>query len=524
MPLVAFVLPLIVLTLTIGVLWFGGHWVFKALVGVVIIGIPGYLAWKGDRQLHQLEELTRLRAAYEQLDRQAKLIIRTDLELHRTQEELDRKLSSLIALHELSQQLRINLRPEGVFDKLTPQLVTSLGFSKALVGMRVAEGAAASSPDLAWRSMVGVSEQEAEGVRAHLLKAGGLDLIFAASTPRKLDASSPADPLSPSLLRLLRSEEVVVAAIKPESGPAGCLLLAREGFGGAAWRGDAELVSILVTQLAIAVENSALYEEVRGSRQALERKVQERTHELAEANAQLIRLNKAKSDFVSAVSHELRTPLAAIKGYASLLASGQFGALAAAQAERLAKIEKHTDLLTNLINNLLDIARIESGRVTMGQSPIEVGELMTTVLEIIKPQVDAKRIDLKTRADGVTQVLGDPTHLPRVFVNLLSNAVKYTPEGGSITVTLKRDGAQALVSVQDTGCGIDPQELPKLFQEFYRTSNPINERVRGTGLGLALAKRIIEAHHGQIWVESQLGQGTTFSFTLPVPGEVTATR
>lgn len=480
-------------------------WVVKLLALVIVLGVLGYLTWQLGAQARDTKELNRLRAGYEQLDQQAKLIIRTDLELHRTQEELDRKLASLFALHELGQQLRVSLHPDEIYGKLNAQLITSFGFSKGLVGFCPAV------EQLAWRSRIGVPEDAAEQIRQHLLSSGWLRELLAKPAPRLLKA----DPSTERLCQLLATNALAIAGVVPHAGPAGCLLLGREEHLSSDWRGDEELVAILTTQLAIAVENSMLYEEVWLSRQELEHRIQERTRELAQINSQLVRLNKAKSDFVSAVSHELRTPLAAIKGYAALLQGGQFGPVAAAQTERLAKIEKHTDLLAQLINNLLDIARIESGRVTMESRPIPVHQLLETVSEMVKPQLDAKRIHLKTRTDGVTELVGDPTHLPRVFMNLLSNAIKYTPEGGAITVSLQRDGSQILAKIQDTGCGIAPQELPKLFQEFYRASTPVNEQVRGTGLGLALVKRIVEAHHGRIWVESEPGKGSTFSFSLP---------
>ncbi len=484
-------------------------WIMKLLALVIVLGVLGYLAWQLAAQARDTEELNRLRAGYEQLDQQAKLIIRTDLELHRTQEELDRKLASLFALHELGQQLRISLHPDEIYGKLNAQLLTSFGFSKGLVGF------CPEAEQLAWRSRIGVPEDVAEQIRRHLLSSGQLRELLAKPAPRLLKATAEADPSMERFCQLLATNALVIAGVVPHAGPAGCLLLGREERVSSDWRGDEELVAILTTQLAIAVENSMLYEEVWLSRQELENRIQERTRELAQINNQLVRLNKAKSDFVSAVSHELRTPLAAIKGYAALLRGGQFGPVASAQTERLTKIEKHTDLLAQLINNLLDIARIESGRVTMESRPIPVNELLETVSEMVKPQLDAKRIHLRTRTDGVTELLGDPTHMPRVFMNLLSNAIKYTPEGGSITVSLHRDGSQILAKIQDTGCGIAPQELPKLFQEFYRAGTPVNEQVRGTGLGLALVKRIVEAHHGQIWVESEPGKGSTFSFSLP---------
>jgi signal transduction histidine kinase len=311
-----------------------------------------------------------------------------------------------------------------------------------------------------------------------------------------------------------RLATAVVAGIIPNAGPAGILLLGRMGSATNV-KADEELAAILTSYLGIAIENSALYEKTWSAQRELETKVQQRTQELAEANTVLMRLNKAKSDFVSAVSHELRTPLAAIKGYASLLASGQFGKLAQSQQERIAKIEKHSDLLAQFINNLLDIARIESGRVTMEHQPIPIDEFLTAVHDVVAPQMDAKHIRYRVDRDGVTQLLGDTSHLQRVFVNLLSNAIKYTPDGGSIRVGLKREGAEVIASVADTGCGIGPEDRAKLFQEFYRGNDPVNQQVRGTGLGLALVKRIVEAHHGRIWVESQKGQGSTFSVSLP---------
>ncbi len=495
--------------ITLAVLSSSMDWLIKLLILGYLIASACYWLLKTESQRRQLEELRRARQTYDQLDQQTKLILRTDLELHRTQEELDRKLASLFAIHELGQQLRISLRPEEIYAKLNAQLVTSFGFSRGVVGMYDPAG------QLGWRALIGLSDDLAAALHQHLMAHDSLRRLLTDSTPHRWDLDSTTDPALRTLLELLDSHTVVIAGIRPHTGPPGCLLLAREGLGAGEGRGDEELTAILITQLVIAIENSTLYEEAWQARQELEQKVQQRTKELASANEQLIRLNKAKSDFVSAVSHELRTPLAAIKGYASLLRSGQFGPLDAPQTERLAKIEKHTDLLTQLINNLLDIARIESGRVTMEHRPIETQELLGSAVEVIKPQADAKQIRVAVNVDGITRLVGDPTHLPRVLINLLSNAVKYSPEGGTITITLLRQGDRIVASVHDQGCGIAPTDVPKLFQEFYRAANPVNEHVRGTGLGLALVKRIIEAHHGHIWVDSELHKGTTVTFALP---------
>jgi signal transduction histidine kinase len=478
------------------------------MVGILLVSLV-YLAVKSELSRKQTEELQRMRNAYDQLDRQAKLIIRTDLELHRTQEELDRRLASLMSLYHLGQQLQVSLRPEEMFQKLEPSVITNFGFSKGMLGI------CASFETLEWRSVVGVTPQLADAAHRLFVDGGLVKPILSNPAPRLLQASSAANPAEQRLLELLGVPTAVVAGVIPNSGPAGLLLLGRTGSV-ANVKADEELVAILTNYLAIAIENSALYEKTWSAQRELELKVQQRTQELAEANAVLMRLNKAKSDFVSAVSHELRTPLAAIKGYASLLATGQFGSLAKAQQERVAKIEKHSDLLTQFINNLLDIARIESGRVTMERKPIPIEEFLTAVQDVVSPQMETKRIRFSVDRDGVTQLVGDTAHLQRVFVNLLSNAIKYTPEGGAIRVGLAREGSSVLATVSDTGCGIAAEDQAKLFQEFHRANDPVNQQVRGTGLGLALVKRIVEAHQGRIWVESEKGKGSTFSVSLPV--------
>lgn len=478
-------------------------------MALTLLGVLGYLAFKAESSRRKLVDLARLRAAYDQLDQQAKLIIRTDLELHRTQEELDRRLASLMSLYQLGRQLQVSLRPEEVFAKLDAAVVTSFGFSKGVVGM------CPSLHAIQWCSLTGVNQPLADQLKAHLVETGLLAHILTRPTPQILRALAPLDPAQRKLLDLMAVPVAVVAGVMPQAGPAGCLVLGRTLAGVSPSQADEELVAILTNYVAIAVENSALYEQTWASRRELEHKVQERTRELADANAGLVRLNKAKSEFVSSVSHELRTPLAAIKGYAALLGSGQFGPLSKPQRERVAKIEKHADLLTQFINDLLDIARIEAGRVAMERRPIPIDEFLTSIHDVVQPQLQAKHLHYTVDRDGVTELLGDSQHLQRVFVNLLSNAIKYTPERGSIRVGLLRDGPSITATVSDTGCGIGPEDMDKLFQEFYRVSDPVNQQIRGTGLGLTLVKRIVEAHQGQIRVTSEKGKGSTFSLSLP---------
>lgn len=495
--------------ITAALLVFAVDFQTRVFGAIVIFGGLIYLVVKIEGYVEQLQELNRLQAAYSQLDQQAKLIIRSDVELHRIQDELDRRLGSLMSLHQLGRQLQVSHRPDEIYGKLDQSVVSDFGFTKGLLGICPAEN------DIEWCSLISVTQPVAEALKTHLTKSTLLKTILDTSTAITLEYQSTTDPEKRKLLELLDISSAVIYGVKPNNGPAGCLILGRADSTSVTSKADEELIAILINQLAIAVDNSALFEEIWSSQRALEIKVKKRTQELADANTELINLNKSKSDFVSAVSHELRTPLAAVKGYASLINSGQFGPLEEAQKERLLKIEKHVDLLTQLINNLLDIARIESGRITMEREPIPVDEFLLTVHEMVRPQIEEKQINYDVNVNNVEQLIGDSTHLQRVFMNLLSNAIKYTPEKGTIRLEMKRENNSIIASVSDTGCGISKDEIPKLFQQFYRTSDPINQKIRGTGLGLALVKQIIEAHNGTIWVTSEKNKGSVFSIKIP---------
>ena len=183
---------------------------------------------------------------------------------------------------------------------------------------------------------------------------------------------------------------------------------------------------------------------------------------------------------------------------------------------RLAKINTHSDNLVNLINELLDISRIESGRVEMKFNQCDISRMIENVHDLLTPQLKDKKINWVTDiAPDVPTLLLDSSHYERVFINLISNAIKFTPEDGTISISASLKDDMVTVCVSDTGIGISEQDIKRLFDEFYRVENKINQNVKGTGLGLALAKKIVEAHKGRIWITSEIGKGTTFHFTIP---------
>ncbi len=224
-------------------------------------------------------------------------------------------------------------------------------------------------------------------------------------------------------------------------------------------------------------------------------------------------LDRLKSEFVFTVSHDLRTPLTAVQGYIDLLPRA--GSLTPQQQEFLAKAQESLTYITALIGDLLEIGRIEAG-YDVELAPCRLDDLIQEVCEALWPQIQRSGLQLRWQRPSQTLwVQGNPRRLRQVMENLLSNAIKYTPPGGWIEVTARREEAHVLVSVHDTGIGIPREAQSRLFERFYRVRTPETQGIPGVGLGLAIVKSIIEKHRGRIWVESAPGQGSTFSFILP---------
>jgi signal transduction histidine kinase len=308
----------------------------------------------------------------------------------------------------------------------------------------------------------------------------------------------------------------IIAPIITQDGIEGVLFVGNSSGSSPLTEGEEEMISILATQFGQSLENARLFEQVYSSHQELEAKIKERTKELADALEELRRISKMKSDFISAVSHELRTPLTSIKGYASILIDGKAGNIPDFVKERLEKINKHSDNLVKLINDLLDISRIESGKIELKFEAENIKDIVENVFELLSLQIKEKQIQLTLDIPAtLSKVYIDHSQIERVFINLIGNALKFTPEKGKIAVRAKDANEKIQIDIQDTGIGIPADAKEKIFAEFYRVDNLINQSVKGSGLGLTLVKYIIEAHKGKIWVESQLNKGSCFSFTLP---------
>jgi signal transduction histidine kinase len=236
-----------------------------------------------------------------------------------------------------------------------------------------------------------------------------------------------------------------------------------------------------------------------------------------EARAAAEAANRAKAAFLASMSHELRTPLQAALGFSQLVRAGVYGDVNANQAEVLGRVERSQLHLARLIDDILDFARLEAGRVRMAPERVRVVDIINDLAPLIEPQASAKQIELALLPpDDSLAVFADAHRLRQILVNIVGNAIKFTPEMGSIRVGALRDGESAVITVRDTGLGIPADRLKAIFEPFVQVEDGLTRTASGAGLGLAISRDLAKAMGGDISVESTLGQGSTFSVRLPL--------
>jgi two-component system phosphate regulon sensor histidine kinase PhoR len=289
---------------------------------------------------------------------------------------------------------------------------------------------------------------------------------------------------------------------------------------------DHDLVDLMEQSFEAAGARTATIEYTRGGR------VIEATAQLVSGSNEqfgivvlrditaLRRLESVRREFVANVSHELRTPLTSMRAVVETLEAGAIDDPSVA-GDFLARIVGEVERLTTLVDELLDLARLESGRLTLKIEPVLAADLVTAGAERLRPQTERARVSLAIDTDqGLPVVMVDRTRIEQVLINLIHNAIKFTPADGTITVSADVVGDHLVVAVADTGVGIPESELPRVFERFYKTDRA--RRSEGTGLGLAIAKHIVHAHGGTISVASKLGRGATFTFHLPLHSSLEA--
>lgn len=483
---------------------------FLGLTVIILLGVA--LIFRLEKEAALKAELEKVKKSVDEMDEQAKLILRTDLELNKAQEELDKKMTSIYALQEISRAISNTLEEDKIFKSIDSYHLKDLGFEKALAFLWDEK-----DKKFALHLNIGYMDNELEKILTFVEtnKDSYLELIHNEHV-NSLRSMPVGIEKKEALNRLFKITFYIICPIMPKEGKKGFLFVGTEKENVSITEGDEESITILANQIGQSLENARLFEKSWKAQQELGRRVEERTQELSRALEELNIINKRESDFVSSVSHELRTPLTSVKGYAALLLSGKFGELPEEARKRIEKLNRHTDELVQFINDLLDISRLESGKVTMQPAECDLKKMSEEILDMFVILMKEKQLEISFKIDDDARLLqADNNQIKRVFINIINNALKFTPPGGKISVESHKTPEGIKVDISDTGYGIPEEALEKIFQEFYRVDNNINQQIKGTGLGLTLVKNIIEAHKGKIWVKSKVGAGSTFSFILP---------
>lgn len=265
-------------------------------------------------------------------------------------------------------------------------------------------------------------------------------------------------------------------------------------------------------------ERKKMEERIKRYSEELEAKVKERTEELEDAKKAAETANRTKSEFLANMSHELRTPLNSILGFSEVLSDELFGKLTEQQKGYVGNIYSSGKHLLSLINDILDLSKVESGSMELELETFFVRDLLQLSMSLFKEKAIKHGIKfrLEVQPDEDIEIVADKRKLKQILFNLLSNAMKFTPDGGSVALRVKKEPLFIEFSIEDTGIGIKAEDIPKLFKEFVQLGSAYTKEYEGTGLGLALTKRLVELHGGKIWVESEFGEGSRFTFTIPV--------
>jgi signal transduction histidine kinase/DNA-binding response OmpR family regulator len=421
--------------------------------------------------------------------RQANLL--RDLEIR--QRELGQKVEQLEALGEIGQAVSSSLDLDEVLDRIVTHAVqlsgtdggSMLELSDNLFQVRTAYG---TSSDLLERLR-----------RAHIEVDGTL-VGRAATEGHPLQVADLRDAPMDAHLRILRDagwRSMIAVPMLREGRIVGALVVRRKTPGGFSEE-TCELLQTFASQSAMAILNARLF------------------RELERNSAELETVSQHKSEFLASMSHELRTPLNAVIGFSEVLLERMFGDLNERQEEYLRDIWDSGRHLLDLLNDILDLSKVEAGRMELERSTFSVPDVLESCLSQVRPGAVQRGVDLRRDIAGDVGLLdADELRFKQVLLNLLSNAVKFTPAGGTVTVSVTTDGLALTVSVADTGIGIAAEDRERIFESFQQGSRG-PAQPEGTGLGLTLSKRIVELFGGAMWLDSEVGVGSTFGFTVPV--------
>jgi len=510
---------------------------WEAVAIVLATLLPAGLVLYGgvaSRRAHEAQAKESLLAS------QRESLARETEDLGRSRAELHERLSELVALNELGAAVSSTLDLDELLDRALRAVVDRLPFDRALVLLVDGDGTALSGG-----RGIGGSEEIASlvaGIRLPMSETRSNLVQLAAADGPLVFRAVDEDPYEPNrvLAQALDVTSFLGTPLVTKGRTVGVLAVDNRLSGRELERSMGPLLFTVGNLLAAAVENARLYAEIEEQNQELEARVARRTAQLAIATeqAQAARAtaeaaSATKSQFLANVSHELRTPLTSVVGFTKIVrkrldevvlpalvapADPKVDRAVRQIGENLAIMVEEGDRLTAMINEVLDLEKIEAGKMEFRRESLDVAAVVDQAIAATTALFETTGLALRREAaEGLPVVAGDPHRLVQVVINLLSNAVKFTA-AGSVTVrtSAAADGGEVVVSVADTGIGIPPADLDRVFEQFAQSGDTLSDTPRGTGLGLAICRQIVEHHGGRLWVESELGVGSTFSFSLPV--------
>lgn len=437
-------------------------------------------------------------------------------------ETITMQVKQLTTLNQTGAAITSTLDLDKLLTTVLHLLVENVGFNRMLLMLYDSERGIAFGSQIA-----GIPGDIAMAVRNYEMlvqddQSLQAELLIRGKSILLSDMAMVAGRVDPALFELaqrLDVTSVVCAPLKSQQGILG--FVAADRGPQPCTQEDLDLLMTIANNIGVAIDNARAYNQLEQLTETLEQRVQERTQELQNANEKLLELDRLKSAFVSIVSHELRTPMTSIKGLVENMLDGLTGGLTERQGFYLDRVKHNIERLTRMINDLLDLSRIEAGRMELNPTSVSVLELANEVVESLRQNAEGKSISLEIHTQGELPLIqGDRDTLNQVFTNLIHNGIKFTQPGGRVNVELlvRKDQKTKVVQicVVDTGCGIPPNDLAKIFEGFYRSQSAPVE-ARGAGLGLAITKSLVELHGGQIWAESTPGEGSRFFVTLPIP-------
>jgi signal transduction histidine kinase len=424
--------------------------------------------------------------------------VRLFQELQARTSELARSVGELRALGEVGQAVSSTLDLETVLTRIASHAVQLTGAAGGVIYEYDEE-----SEEFHLRGSHQIEKEFVETLRASPIRLGGGALGQAASSRAPVEVTDifnerdfSATRLRP-VLRQLGYRSLLAVPLLREGRIMGGLTIFRRTAGNFPPE-VANLLQTFATQSVLAIQNARLFREIE------------------DKSRQIEAANRHKSEFLANMSHELRTPLNAIIGFSEVLGERMFGELNEKQAEYTEDILTSGRHLLSLINEILDLSKVEAGLMELEVAKFDLPLAIDNARTFVRERATKHGINLNVTVDErLGDFVGDERKIKQILLNLLSNAVKFTPEGGRIGINAKQADGSVEISVSDTGIGIAPEDQAKIFEEFRQVGGDYAHKSEGTGLGLTLAKKFVELHGGKIWVESEVGKGSTFSFTLP---------